>query len=86
MAEYQDPLEFLRDIMNNPNIGLQTRMKAALALAQHTAPTRQKEIIYRGRDAARLADVEDVQDVFVNAMIAPPKITANREEQHGADD
>lgn len=72
MAEYKDPLEFLKDVMNNPNITLDRRMKAAIGLAQLTAPTRQKEIIYRGRDAARLADV-DVQDVFVNAMLPQPK-------------
>lgn len=82
MAEYQDPLEFLKDVMNNPNITLERRMKAALGLAQLTAPTRQKEIIYRGRDAARLADV---QDIFVNAMLPQPKNGGERDESHGAD-
>lgn len=82
MAEYKDPLEFLRDVMNNQNITLDKRMKAAIGLAQLTAPTRQKEIIYRGRDAARLADV---QDIFVNAMLPQPKKAGERDESHSAD-
>ena len=82
MAEYKDPLEFLRDVMNNPNITLDKRMKAAIGLAQLTAPTRQKEIIYRGRDAARLADV---QDIFVNAMLPQPKKAGARDESHSKD-
>lgn len=70
--EFDNPFDFLSAVMNNASLRLEQRMMAAKILAQVSAPSRKKEIVYKSRDAALLESVSP-DNVFQNATIAAPK-------------
>lgn len=70
-AYYEDPVDFLRAVMNALDIDLEMRMQAAKILAGVQKAPRKVVTEYKGRDAQRLEAV-DSDSVFANAGLPQP--------------
>lgn len=69
---YEDPVDFLRAVMNGVDIDLEMRMNAAKILAGVLKPARRVETVYKGQTVARLEAV-DSDNVFASATMPMPK-------------
>lgn len=72
VGKYDDPIEFLRAVMNAPLVPLDKRMEAAKIVAQLTRPQR-RVMEYKGVDE-RMMDSVESGNIFQNAAIAAPKV------------
>lgn len=71
IGEYDNPIDFLRAVMNCRAVDLEQRMSAAKILAQATAP-RSRTVEYKSKDTGLLEKVA-AGNIFMQAQMPAPQ-------------